>query len=132
MTKNLKYFSLLTSIFSCIFFFFLNRDIRTEPDHFIWLYAFLFGSSIFISGLLLGYKESIRKIRFDLMFQYHLATYIIVNIIGIISFILSLGLNKSTLFIALAQALPWGVGLVIHYYFSLRSIKGIQKKNLFE
>lgn len=132
MTNNLKYFSVLTLIFSTAFFYYLYSSLQTHSFGNIWLFAILFGVVLFIAGLVLGYKDSVRRSRADLSFQYHLMTFIIVNVIGIPWLFISMGLNNDTLLSATFQCIPWGIGLFVHYYFSSRSIKGMNKEEIFD
>lgn len=132
MTNNLKYFSGLTLIFSAAFFYYLYSALQTKSFDNIWLFAILFGVALFIAGLILGYKDPVRKSRADLSFQYHLMTFIIVNVIGIPWLFISMGLNNDALLSAAFQCIPWGIGLFVHYYFSSRSIKGMNKEEIFD
>lgn len=132
MTNNQKYFGILILIFSATFFYYLYSALQTHSFDNIWLFAILFGAALFITGLVLGYKDPVRKSRTDLGFQYHLITFIIVNVIGIPWLFISMGLNKEILINAAFQCIPWGIGLFVHYYFSSRSIKGINKEEIFD
>ncbi len=131
MTKNLKYFSGLTLIFSAVFFYNLYSALQTQSYSNIWIFAILYGAILFCTGLFLGYKDSVRKSRADLGFQYHLMTFIIVNGIGIPWMFISIGLKTETLLSASTQFIPWGIGLFVHYYFSSRSMKGMNKEEVF-
>jgi len=131
MTKNLKYFSGLTLIFSAVFFYNLYSALQTQSYSNIWIFAILYGAILFCTGLFLGYKDSVRKSRADLGFQYHLMTFIIVNCIGIPWMFISIGLKTETLLSASIQFIPWGIGLFVHYYFSSRSMKGMNKEEVF-
>ena len=131
MTKNLKYFSGLTLIFSAVFFYNLYSALQTQSYGNIWIFAVLYGVILFCTGLFLGYKDSVRKSRADLGFQYHLMTFIIVNGIGIPWMFISIGLKTETLLSATIQFISWGIGLFIHYYFSSRSMKGMNKEEVF-
>ena len=132
MTNNLKYFSVLTLIFSTIFFYYLFASLRAHSYGNIWLIALSFGVLLFISGLILGRKDSVRHSRADLSFQYHLMTFIIVNGIGIPWQLISMGIDRGSLINVAYQCVPWGIGLAIHYYFSSKSIKGMNKEEIFD
>ena len=132
MTTNLKYFCGLTIIFSVIFFYYLYAALSIESYDKISIYAALYGSVLFISGLALGYFDSVRHSRLDLGFHYHLMTFIIVNVIGLISLFIDMGFNKNTLLYAILSIVFWAIGLLVHYYYSSKSIKGMDKENIFE
>lgn len=132
MTRNLKYFSGITLIFSIIFFNNLYSALLNESYNNIGIYASLFGIAIFVSGLTLGYYDSTRNSRLDLGFHYHLNTFIIVNCVGITASFISMGLSWKTMASAILSILFWGLGLVVHYFFSLKTIKGYDKKEIFD
>jgi hypothetical protein len=96
------------------------------------LYGIIYGTIIMASGLLFGYKDSVRESRVDPGFQYHLITYIGVNAIGVLWWFMEMGLNADSLLTILLQCLAWGLGLFVHYYFSSNSIKGMKKEEIFE
>jgi len=132
MTINLKYFSGLAIFFSATFFHYLTTALKAHTFGNIWWFALLFGVLLFAAGFLLGRRDLVRMSRSDLGFQYHLMTFIIVNLIGITWFFVSMGINKATLLNALCQCVPWGIGLLIHYYYSSKTIKGMNKEELFD
>ena len=132
MTTNLKYFSALAFVFSIVFFYLLYTSLAAESYNNIWLLATLFGLALLVSGFALGYHDLVRNSRLDLGFRYHLMTFMIVNAIGLASLFVAMGVNKDTLLYGLLPVSFWGLGLLVHYYFSSKSIKGMDKKNLFD
>ena len=132
MTKNLKYFSGLTLLFSIAFFYYLYAALQARSYDTIWLFALLFGLALFTSGFILGYKDPVRGSRADLGLQYHFVTFIIVNTVGIPWLFVSMGLNSDTLLSVALQCIPWGTGLFLHYYLSSGTIKGMHKDKLFD
>ena len=131
MTDNLKYFSALVLIFSITFFYLLYSALLAQSYNHIWIYATSFGVALFISGFVFGYQDSVRKSRLDLGFQYHLMTFIIVNAIGIPSLFIAMGFSFYTLLTGVLHLPFWALGLFVHHYYSSRSIKGMDKKDLF-
>ena len=132
LTKNLKYFGALTILFSIVFFYYLYTSINMQSFENIVLYAILYGAALFISAFILGYNDPVRKSKLDLGFHYHLITYVIVNLIGISALFLAMGFNSDTIINASLNLIFWGLGLLVHYYFSTRSIKGIDKNQIFD
>ncbi|MEO9483987.1 MAG: hypothetical protein ABJG47_11095 [Ekhidna sp.] len=132
MSKNLKYFSGLAMLFSVIFFHYLYTNLIIEHYENILAYAVIYGVSLFISGLILGYNDPVRGSRLDLGYYYHLVTFIIVNFVGLISLLAAMGFNTYNLLIGTLSILPWTLGLFVHYYFSNKSIKGFDKQSAFE
>ncbi len=132
MTTNLKFFCGLAMVFSFAFFYSLYAALSAQAYNSIWIYALLFGLGLLISGFYLGYNDPVRDSKLDLGFQYHLVTFIIVNSIGIPALFLYMGFNTETVLGASSSSVFWGLGLMVHYYFSSRSIKGLDKKNIFD
>ncbi len=132
MTKNLKYFAGTTLIFSVLFFYFLYSDLSINSYDRIWIYATLYGSALFLSGLAFGYHDSIRDTRLDLGFYYHLVTFVIVNAVGLISLFMAMGSYQISLLSGLMPIFFWLLGLLVHYYFSSRSIKGMDRDRIFD
>ena len=132
MTKNLKYFAGITFILSVLFFYLLYSDLSINVYHRIWIYATLYGSALFLSGLAFGYRDSIRDTRLDLGFFYHLVTFVIVNVVGLVSLFIAMGSYPITLLSGLLPTFFWFLGLIIHYYFSSRSIKGMDRDSIFD
>jgi hypothetical protein len=131
ITKNLWLFILITTIASLIFFYFLYNAIDAEHYNLIFIYCPVFSIVLFFSGFLLGKNDSLRKTRNDLGFSYHLANYIIVNIINAIWVFGRYGTNRQQVIMVVSQILIWGIFLLAHYYFSRKSLKGYPKKSIF-
>ena len=132
MSNNLIYFSGLTLTFSVIFFYYLYANLIIESYDKIWIYALLYGTALFISGLTLGYKDSVRKSRLDLGFQYHLMTFVVVNGVGIISLLIAMGFSTQNFITGILSILFWTLGILVHYYYSLKTIKGMDKEEIFD
>ena len=132
ITKNQKYYGVLTLLFSVAFFYYLYSALETRTYDHIWIYAIVYGSLLFAGGLYFGYRDSIRESRKDLGFQYHLTVFMIVNLISVPWLFIVMGVSMDSLMNAGFQLIPWGLGLLIHYFFSSKSIKGISKQELFD
>ena len=132
MSRNLKYFSALTLVFSMVFFYFLFSALESHSYENIWILPLTFGVLMFASGLILGGTDPVQSSRSDLGYQYHLMTFIIVNGVGIPWFLITMGIDNISMSIIALQCLPWGLGLAIHYYCSSKTIKGISKKEIFD
>jgi len=132
MSNNLKYFGGLTLVLSVAFFYYLVASLQAQDFGNIWLIALGFGLLLFASGLIFGYSDSMRRSRADLGFQYHLMTFVIVNLVGAPWLIVALGTGSNNLINIAYQCGPWAIGLAIHYYFSSKSIKGMNKDEIFD
>lgn len=132
ISNNLKYFALFTLILSILFFNYLYSSLEKDVYNNIVLFAILYGASVFISGLIYGFREKVRHTRGDIEFRYHLVTFSIVNSVGITFLIIYMGLNFKNVLIISSQLFFWGIGLLVHYYFSSRSIKGMDAGEIFK
>jgi len=132
MTTNQKYFGILTLASSIIFFYYLYTALQEQSYSNIWWFAGFFGVFLFVIGFVLGCKDPVHKSRKDLGFQYHLITFLIVNGVGIPWLLFSAQLNPHTYLNAALQVFPWAVGLFFHFYVSSKSIKGMNKEELFD
>ncbi len=131
LTKQSTQFAFTAIILTSLFSYFLFTWIATAQYAKIWPMAIGYGVGMFAAGYFNGVKDPIRKTRQDIGFLYHLLTYIIVNIIQFIALVLILGWYEPALEGLFVQAVAWGIGLLIHYFFSRRSIKGHSKEELF-
>ena len=132
ITNNLKYFGGFTLLFSIIFFYNLYSAIANQSYDNIWIYATLYGMALFICGFVLGYNDPVQSSRHDLGFQYHLITFVVVNGVGIVSLFSAMGLSWTTFFNAILSIIFWGLGLLVHYFFSTKTIKGLDKDEIFD
>ena len=132
ITNNLKIFSGIVILATVGFFYYLSAALESQSHENMGWYALAFAVVLFVSGLVLGWKDPVRQSRADLGFQYHLYTFIIVNGIGIPWMFVDMGIHHGSIMHAVYQVGPWAIGLFAHYYFSSRSIKGMDKGDIFE
>jgi len=73
---------------------------------------------------------------YDIGFRFHLATYIICNIIAEVWFLFNMQSEYEDVRTVHLTAIFWGIGLLIHLiiYLATRknAIKGIKKSDIFE
>jgi predicted Na+-dependent transporter len=130
-TRNLKIYIVLLTAYSLVFFYLLHTFINNEQWTNILIIAVTFFLGIGVTTFLLERLESKRNVRLDLDFTYHLMSYVVINIIGFgwyILFRLSDLLHPMNA-IGLGG---WTLGLLIHYFSSRRSIKGMSKEEVFK
>lgn len=131
LSRNLKLFSVLMTIYSIVFQIYYNQFLDAEN----WNYVLLCAAGLFVSsfatGLILGWRDPVRNHRNDLGFLYHLMTYISVNTVAVVWFLAGLSSDKVTLVIILTMVISWGVGLLIHHLISRKTIKGMTKTEAF-
>ena len=131
ITKNLWVFMLITTIVTLIFLNLLYKAISAEEYNLIFIYCPIYSILLFFSALLLGKNDSTRKQRNDLGFQYHLASYIIINLLNVLWVFTTIGFGNDEITMVLFQLLVWAIILLIHYYFSRKTLKGYSKKSIF-
>ncbi len=132
LSRNLKIFSLLLTIYTILFRFFLSDSLTKQHFSDIWLIAVIYSAAIFITAFTLGATEKPRKSRAHLAFMYHFVTYIICNIIALLWHAFKFNSPYEKIHIVLITAAAWGAGLFLHYLLGRNSIKGIRKGEIFD
>jgi len=136
ITKNLKIFSILFIFYTIIFRYFLSLSISNHYQTLMWTIAITYGIAIFITAFMLGKSEDVNIGVIYLGFKYHLMTYVIFNVIGLLWYLLGFASKYENFSHVLILVLAWGIGLLIHFLFSLlsskNSIKGVPKEDIFE
>lgn len=131
LSRNLKLFSVLMTIYSIVFQYYYNQYLNAED----WNYVVLCAAGLFVAsfatGMILGSKDPVRNHRNDLGFLYHLMTYITVNAIAVIWLLAGLSSDKVTPVMILLMVILWGVGLLVHYLISRKTLKGMTKTEAF-
>ncbi len=121
LSKNQKIFALVALVLSNTFFYFLYKFIESERFNYVIVCSSLFGTALLLSGFTLGYRDKAISEKLPLGFGYHLITYIVVNVIGIIALLVFLGLSSQSVLTTLSTLFFWGLGLGAHYYFRRRN-----------
>ena len=137
ITFNLLKFTSIALILTIIFRYGLSTSLTNEMFLAVFICAAVYGILMFLSGSYFGKKEYYEDLPiYDIGFRFHLATYLVHNLISLFWFLLGFESsyeNVSTIYIT---AIIWGVFLVIHliYYISIRksSIKNLDKNDIFE
>ena len=131
LSRNLKLFSVLMTIYSIVFQNYYNQFLNEEN----WNYVILCAAGLFVTsfatGLILGWKDPLRNHRNDLGFLYHLMTYITVNAVAVVWFLAGLSSDKVTPVMIIMMVISWGVGLLVHHLISRKTIKGMTKTEAF-
>lgn len=115
-----------TLIFNRLFLYLENSDYRSVP-----MISSLYAILMFVSGLICGYFDSIRLLRIDIGFRYHLITFVSVHVAYAAMLVIQNPVIAKVWLGLLVQFLVWGLGLLIHYLRSRSSIKGYQPEDLF-
>lgn len=132
LSKNAKILGILMIVYSLVFHYYLSHYLAAGQHEKIIPVALTLFFVAFSTGLILGAFDPVRKSRSDLSFQYHLITYVVMNSTAFLWLATGLASNQEQLSHALLTAVSWGVGLIIHWFLSRRTIKGLPKASVFD
>jgi len=131
LSENQKAFCLVSVILSSTFFYLLTYFLNFSLWSYILPLAIAFGLLMFGNGFIFGYRDNIAVSRADISFRYHWLTYVTVNGVYLVSLLIP-DLWKTISYVGImGQLFFWGIGLIIHYYYSKSSIKGYDPEEIF-
>jgi hypothetical protein len=135
-TKNLLLFSIGAIVLTILFRFTLSSMLQRELFKYIWAITIFYGIAMFIMGWVFGKKERQTLPLYDIGFRFHLATFIVCNLIAEIWFFLGLQSDYEKIKAVHLTMIIWGIVLLIHFLIFLitrkNSIHGIKKSEIFE
>lgn len=123
LTKNQLIFGALLILLTVGFMYLLYRFIKNENHKEIIELVVLYAVNIFFAGFILGYFDAPSIGENKSAFRYHLITFCIVNVIGIPWFFVEMGRTFENGIIAFGQILGWGIGLLVHWFFTFYDFK---------
>lgn len=136
ITKNLLAFSVGLVVLTIAFRFALSTMLQNRLFGSIWIVAIIYGILIFIIGWIFGKKDKMNLPLYDVGFRFHLATYIICNLIAEVWYQLGLQSEYENIRTVHLTTIFWGIGLLIHFIIYLvtrkNAINGIKKSEIFE
>lgn len=136
LTKNLVLFSISLTILTLLFRFSLSTILHSQQFNGVWIIAILYGIIAFILGWIFGKRDYLILPLYDIGFRFHLATYLICNLIAEIWFLLGLQSDYEKIKSVHLTTIFWGIGLLIHLIIYLitrkNTIKGLDKSEIFE
>ena len=136
ITKNLIAFSVGLVVLTIAFRFSLSSMLQNRLFSSVWLVAAIYGIFVFIIGWIFGKKDKMDLPLYDIGFRFHLATYIICNLIAEVWYLIGLQSEYENIRTVHLTAIFWGFGLLIHFIIYLftrkNAIKGIKKSEIFE
>ena len=131
-TKNQWIFAAIFAGYTILFHHFLSRTIEAQEYETIWMFATGYGVITFLTALILGAFDSIRRSRGVLAFQYNLTTYVVSVVIWLLWNALGLAAAEEMSRTYLLGMGFWGLGVLVHYLSSKSTVKGIPKREMFE
>lgn len=136
ITKNLIIFSIGLIIFTLIFRYALSSMLENRMFTGIWVLTVAYALCIFIIGWIFGKRDRLTLPLYDIGFRFHLATYLICNLIAEMWYNLGLQSQYENIKAIHLTVIIWGVFLLIHlflYFISRKNaIRGIKKSEIFE
>lgn len=130
LSKHQLVFAIISVVLTFTFLHLLNNFIANQEWKSINVIALFFGGLMFLNGLLNGYFDTDSMQRIDLSFRYHLITFITFNVMHIIYVVMA---NSNFTFKhALLSTLFWGIGIIVHYLYARKTIKGYTAEELFD
>lgn len=136
ITTYLLRFALTATILTIIFRYFLSYGIENNSGITIVLSAIIYGIAMFISGWYFGKKDGDYLPIFDAGFRFHLATYIVHNVISLLWIGVGFGSVYEKFSVSVMVAIFWGFFLLLHFIFYLlsrkNSINNLSKEDIFD
>ena len=136
VTSFLLKFALTATLLTVIFRYCLSYGIDNGASVIIVLSAALYALAMFVSGWYFGKKDGEYLPIFDIGLRYHLATYLVHNIISELWFAFGFNSRYEETGIIHSTAIIWGIVLMIHFIFYLlarrSSINNLHKEDLFD
>ncbi|GBE30062.1 hypothetical protein BMS3Bbin04_01088 [bacterium BMS3Bbin04] len=132
LTRNLKIFAAIAAVLTLAFHYTLSRFLAAELWNGVLLLALGYGVSMYVNGFFNGRKEVAFLSRADFSFSYHLVAFIVVIPLWMPFLWTRPETELSNRLAEFFGAVCWGVALLIHYFASRRSIKGYDRKEVFD
>ena len=132
LTPNLKIFSTITIIMTIAFHWLLTSFLEATTYTWIIPLAIGYAALMFANGWINGSREQAFATRIDLGFAYHLMTIIVVMPIWLYFAWIRMNAHHLSMWVETTGMVSWLVGLLIHYLISRSSIKGYDRKEVFD
>lgn len=136
ITPALVKFAITATLLAIIFRYALTHGIEMHSNLVITLAAASYAILMFLSGWRFGKKEGDYLPIYDVGFRFHLATYVIHNGISEGWFAFGFNARSENISVIHYTAIIWGVFLVCHFIFFLRTrkhaINYLGKEDLFD
>lgn len=136
ITPYLIVFSLTITLLTLVFRISLSYCIANELVSLTMLASFIYGALMFASGWFFGMKDREYLPIFDIGFRFHLAAYIIHNVISFLWLGLGFSSKEESFKVLYSIVGYWSVLIIIHFVFFYlarkRTIGSLNKDDIFE
>lgn len=134
LTIRLGQFAISALFLTVLFRYALNLCIGVNSLFGTVSCSIVYGGLMYLLGWYFGKKDAVENEVHDIGFRYHFVSYILCIGIGYGAYYW--GWNTETLRAMAITAISWGIGLAIHFVFSLleqrKTIKGYAKDEIFQ
>lgn len=136
ITSSLMKFTFIAIALTILFRYFLSKGIESRSDITIFIAVALYVIGMFIAGWLLGKKEGTYLPVYDVGFRFHLATFLAVNLVSELWFILGFNSGLEKIGVVHAVLALWGGVLLLHFTMYLKerkkAISNLRREDIFE
>jgi len=135
-TKNLILFSVSLFLLTVSFRYLLSTLLQNQSFSYAIILSVAYGVIIFFISLFFAKRDKSDLPWYDVGFRFHLATYIVCNLVAECWFVLRLQSDYEKVKAIHLTVFIWGFGLCIHFIYFLitrkNTINGIRKSEIFE
>ena len=136
ITSNLLKFILTSIIVTILFRFGLSTSLTNEKKFLVITCAIIYGILMWLSGTYFGKKDHKYLPIYDVGFRFHFSTFLVHNTIAVLWFLFGFESKYENIAVVYRTVIIWSFFLTIHFIYYLysrkSSIKGLNKKDLFE
>lgn len=136
ITKYLVQFAIVASVLTVIFRFSLSYGIENQSKWVVVLSSVIYGLAMFLTGLYFGQKDGKYLPVLDLGFRFHLATFLVHNVISYLWLVSGFASSYENINSLNVVLIIWGVILVVHFIIYLlsrkKTINNLDKEDLFD
>lgn len=136
IAHNLIRFAITATALTILFRYALTYGIENKSNLIVVLSASIYAIAMFLTGWTFGKKDRMYLPIYDVGFRFHLATYLVHNIISELWFMLDFNSKYENITVIHSTAIIWGLFLIGHFVFFLwtrkNAINNLDKEDLFD
>lgn len=136
ITHNLIKFAIAATVLTILFRYSLTYGIENESNLIAVLSAFFYAIAMFLTAWTFGKKDRMYLPIYDVGFRFHLAAYMVHNIVSELWFTFGFNSKYENITVIHSTATIWGFFLIGHFIFFLwtrkDAINNLGKEDLFD
>jgi hypothetical protein len=117
ITKNLIYFTVVSTALTLAFRFALSASLANECYTSIFASAVLYGVSMLAAGWFYGFRDGRELPVYDVGFRFHCATFLSFHVVTVTWFLLGWNAEVERWRPIVLTVLIWGFLLSVHFIF---------------